>query len=52
MVQVFVNGNRVPPYLISRHPRNWGWIMQSCWVAYFSFPMPPQGHEAALDDAG
>ena len=37
-LQVSVNGSRVPRYLIARHAENWGWIMQSCWVVYLSFP--------------
>eukprot|EP01084_Bolivina_argentea_P290846 499719_1 len=35
--------NNFPSYYISRHPYNWGWIMQSCWVIYSSFPLPPPG---------
>ena len=48
-LQVSVNGSRVPRYLISRH-ENWGWIMQSCWVVYLSFPMPKPGVDPSLDD--
>lgn len=51
-VQAVINGSRVPQYHISRHPRNWGWIMQSCWVVYMSFEMPRPGVEPALDDDG
>jgi hypothetical protein len=50
LVQVWVNGSKVPPYYISRHKANWGWILQSCWVVYFSFAMPQKGVEPALDD--
>jgi hypothetical protein len=30
VLQVIVNGNPVPRYVISRHAPNWGWIMQRC----------------------
>ena len=49
-VQLHVDGMRVPTYLVSRHAANWGWLMQSCWVLYTSFPMPPRGSDPSLDD--
>lgn len=30
VLQVIVNGNPVPSYVVSRHAANWGWIMQRC----------------------
>jgi hypothetical protein len=50
LVQVNVNGRRVPTYVVSRHPANWGFIMQSCWVVYMSFEMPAPGVDTDLDD--
>ena len=38
------------PDIVSRFT-NGGFIMQSCWVVYISFPMPPMGACAALEDA-
>eukprot|EP01084_Bolivina_argentea_P290847 499721_1 len=35
-----VQVNSYPKKYVSRHPIHWGWIMQSCWVIYTSFPMP------------
>ena len=49
-VQLHVDGMRVPTYVVSRHAANWGWLMQSCWVLYTSFPMPPRGADPSLDD--
>ena len=31
-----VMGREVPTYCIRREPRNWGWVMESCWVAWSS----------------
>ena len=49
-VQIRVDGMRVPTYVVSRHAPNWGWLMQSCWVLYTSFPMPARGTDADLED--
>jgi len=35
-----VQMNTYPTKYISRHPLHWGWVMQSVWVVYTSFPMP------------
>merc|ERR1712154_22306 len=35
-----VQVNDYPGSYISRHPTNWGFVMQSCWTIYTSFPMP------------
>jgi hypothetical protein len=45
-----VQVNNYPPYIVSRF-HNWGFMMQSCWVLYASFPLPPRGAEPLLEDA-
>lgn len=45
-----VKVNEYPSYLTSRHPVNWGFIMQSCWVLWTSFPMPAMGADTLLDN--
>jgi len=45
----FVQMNNYPPYVVSRY-KNWGFIMQSCWVVWTSFPMPPIGQCPDLED--
>jgi len=42
--------NHFPSYVSSRHPENWGFLMQSCWVLWTSFPMPSPGQDPQLDD--
>jgi len=37
-------------YVVSRHPKNWGFLMQSCWALFTSFPMPPKGEDPLLED--
>merc|ERR1712137_1353621 len=51
-VRVRVSGRQVPSYLIRRHKGNWGWIMESCWVVWSSWPMPTKDSSDApeLDD--
>ena len=46
-----VNGGDVPTYHVSRHPVHGGFIMQSCWVLYTAFPMPPKGSDPHLQDS-
>jgi hypothetical protein len=41
-LELYVDGRKVPTYHVSRHS-NWGFLMQSCWVLYTSFPMPVRG---------
>ena len=36
---VSVNGNLVPTYKMRRLP-NWGYMLESCWAIYLSYPMP------------
>jgi len=45
-----VRVNQYPPYLVRRF-KNWGFVMESCWVLYVSFPMPPKGACLDLEDA-
>jgi len=45
----FVRINHYPTYHVSRF-KNWGFIMQSCWVLFTSFPMPPKGKNPDLED--
>lgn len=48
-----VNGLLVPLYYVRRVP-NWGFIFESCWAVYSSFPMPLRSvgcvytHDAAM----
>jgi len=38
-----VGGRDVPTYVVRRSPtNNWGFIMESCWGVYASFPLPPR----------
>eukprot|EP01125_Pyxidicula_operculata_P022171 TRINITY_DN8933_c0_g1_i1.p1 TRINITY_DN8933_c0_g1~~TRINITY_DN8933_c0_g1_i1.p1 ORF type:complete len:286 (+),score=26.87 TRINITY_DN8933_c0_g1_i1:39-860(+) len=47
----FIQVDQYPTYIVSRHKENWGFILQSCWVVYTSFPMPPLGECEELEDA-
>ena len=49
-IEPSIDGRIVPTYHISRHAPTWGWLIQSCWVLYTSFPMPPPGTDPTLDD--
>ena len=49
-VRANVDGQDVPTYLVSRHPRHRGFLMQSCWALYTAFPMPRPGEDPLLDD--
>lgn len=38
-----VSGRDVPTYVVRRSPtKNWGFILESCWGMYASFPLPPR----------
>jgi len=50
LVRLQVDDRSVPTYHVSRHPDNWGWVMQSCWGFYTSWPMPPRGADTSLED--
>jgi len=45
-----VRVNGFPAYLVWRHPKNWGFVMESCWVLYTSFPMPKQEEDEYLKE--
>jgi len=45
----FVRVNHYPTYIVSRHPTNWGFLMQSCWVLLTGFPLPKLGSEELKD---
>jgi len=51
-VRAKVMGREVPTYCVRRNLQNWGWTMESCWVLWTSWPMPPRGSAGAaeLDD--
>lgn len=42
-VRARIQGRRVPLYQVRRHPLNWGFIMESCWVVWTSYLMPAAG---------
>lgn len=42
-VRFTVAGRDVPTYSVRRSPnRNWGFVMESCWGLYASYPLPPR----------
>uniref|UniRef100_A0A7S1XVH4 F-box domain-containing protein n=1 Tax=Phaeomonas parva TaxID=124430 RepID=A0A7S1XVH4_9STRA len=45
-------GVEFPTIFVSRDARNWGWILQNCWAFSTSFPLPPRGADAELEDGG
>lgn len=45
----FVQINNFPPLVVSRY-KNWGFLLESCWVFYTSFPLPPRGACLDLED--
>jgi len=45
----FVSVNNFPKYHVSRY-KNWGFLMQSCWALFTSFPMVPKGQNMELED--
>mmetsp|Transcript_107705 Transcript_107705/g.300109 ORF Transcript_107705/g.300109 Transcript_107705/m.300109 type:complete len:355 (-) Transcript_107705:9-1073(-) len=51
-VHARVMGRDVPTYCVRRNLCNWGWIMESCWVVWTSWPMPLRNspEAAELDD--
>jgi hypothetical protein len=36
---------------VARHPRNWGWVLQSSGSVWASFVLPPYGSDPLLEDA-
>jgi len=50
-VKVTVQGKEVPTFVVRRSPtNNWGFILESCWCVYTSFPMPRRGECPSLED--
>mmetsp|Transcript_24441 Transcript_24441/g.78922 ORF Transcript_24441/g.78922 Transcript_24441/m.78922 type:complete len:300 (+) Transcript_24441:356-1255(+) len=49
-VRATVDGQDVPTYVVSRHPKHKGFMMQSCWALYVAFPMPGPGEDPDLAD--
>jgi len=50
-VRLTVGGRDVPTYKCRRSPtHNWGFVLESCWGVYASFPLPPRGATNALQD--
>ncbi|CAM9791665.1 unnamed protein product, partial [Hapterophycus canaliculatus] len=41
-LRVSIGGREVPTYIVSRHPSNWGFLLESCWTVYTSWEMPPR----------
>ncbi|CAM9284730.1 unnamed protein product, partial [Pylaiella littoralis] len=41
-LRVRIGGRAVPTYIVSRHPSNWGFLLESCWTLYTSWEMPPR----------
>eukprot|EP00960_Hanusia_phi_P021776 644814-Hanusia_phi.AAC.3 len=49
-VRVSVEGRDVPTYVVSRHPKHRGFLMQSCWAVMSSFPLPPPREDPDMED--
>ncbi len=50
-IQLTVNNVKVPTYFLFRSPiNNGGWILESCWGLYTSFPMPLINEAPELED--
>ena len=48
-IRFTVAGREVPTYSVRRSPNgNWGFIMESCWGLYASFPLPPRKRRRLL----
>ena len=42
-IRLTIAGRDVPTYVVHRSPTgNWGFVMESCWGVYSSFPLPPR----------
>ena len=42
-------GRETPTKIVYRH-KNWGWVLDGCWSVSASFPLPPKGQDASLED--
>lgn len=44
-IRLNIGGRDVPTYVVHRSPtNNWGFVMESCWGVYASFPLPCRRH--------
>mmetsp|Transcript_5266 Transcript_5266/g.14701 ORF Transcript_5266/g.14701 Transcript_5266/m.14701 type:complete len:298 (+) Transcript_5266:280-1173(+) len=50
LLRLSMRDREFPTQELSRHPSNWGWIMQNCWAVSCSFPLPPPGEDPVLED--
>mmetsp|Transcript_148482 Transcript_148482/g.262153 ORF Transcript_148482/g.262153 Transcript_148482/m.262153 type:complete len:281 (+) Transcript_148482:62-904(+) len=48
-VQAESGGRQLPMYVLRRHKQTWGWVMESCWFVWSSWPMPLRGTSDLLD---
>eukprot|EP00930_Biecheleria_cincta_P050362 TRINITY_DN35517_c0_g1_i1.p1 TRINITY_DN35517_c0_g1~~TRINITY_DN35517_c0_g1_i1.p1 ORF type:complete len:302 (+),score=22.98 TRINITY_DN35517_c0_g1_i1:38-943(+) len=48
-VQVTGPWGAFPTLVCRRHEPNWGFVLESCWAIYTSFPMPARGAEPLLE---
>ncbi|CAE7647057.1 unnamed protein product, partial [Symbiodinium sp. KB8] len=39
-----------PTLVVRRAPLNWGFVLESCWALYTSFPLPKRGENRDLED--
>lgn len=51
-VRLSRSGRSYPTHRVTRWPPNWGWVLNQCWSFATSFPMPPLGEAAELEDGG
>ncbi|CAE8699753.1 unnamed protein product, partial [Polarella glacialis] len=49
-VQAWVSGRRVPKYVVRRDKLTWGFLLESCWALYASFPIPILGVGETLEE--
>lgn len=50
-LQLEFNGSDGPQEYISRHPKNWGWLLMSGGTCWTSWPMPKCGEDPEIEDA-
>jgi len=50
-LQLEFNGSDGPQEFVSRHPKNWGWILMSGGTCWTSWPMPKPGEDPEIEDA-
>lgn len=50
-VEAELGGRQLPMYVLRRHKKTWGWVMESCWFVLSSWPMQlRESGELDLDD--